>query len=424
MNEYCAIVRRVLGESEPEEAFIYDPPIAVATVENGIKRRQAQMIVRQVQPHHVSVINSAINERFEVETCGVPQNIVATLGEAMKGIWLQQHCFEIIADVLASSTRVKEASLTSQGSIGENLPVTMIAREPSQSCGGAIVEKAAELNMFAQPKKRSRVSRVTQGNVALVSTSVAQLHGEEHFTSDALSLKCVVLHYPSELRWVKTEDKKTRQAVDVAVLNVLVADGTGPIHLELWRNAAETTWKDLEEWSCLNSETLCVEVQHFWANPLTEERQPSIPAARKLISNIRTKIVRLESTTAVSAAQLAASLYSTDFSVLESKPPYRVSISGYVSSVDVERSSESGTPMKSFRLQNDVGRYVHCTVLGRHVDNSAIMAGNCVVVYFAKAAAGRGGNPGQLWLYEDSHVVFLSKRAALPPARMLLELRT
>ena len=92
--------------------------------------------------------------------------------------------------------------------------------------------------------------------------------------------------------------------------------------------------------------------------------------------------------------------------------------------MDVERSSESGTPMKSFRLQNDVGRYVHCTVLGRHVDNSAIMAGNCVVVYFAKAAAGRGGNPGQLWLYEDSHVVFLSKRAALPPARMLLELRT
>ena len=163
-----------------------------------------------------------------------------------------------------------------------------------------------------------------------------------------------------------------------------------------------------------------MDVQHFWVNPLMEERQPSIPAARKLISNIRTKIVHLESTTVVSAAQPAAFLYSTDFAVLESKPPYRVSISGYVSSVDAERSSEAGTPMKSFQLQNDAGRYVHCTALGRHVDNSAIVEGNCVVVYFAKAAAGRGGNPGQLWLYEDSHVVFLSKRTAMQQQAAIL----
>ena len=95
-----------------------------------------------------------------------------------------------------------------------------------QSSEGAIVEKAAELNMLAQPKKRSRVSRVNLHwkSMGLVSTSVAQLHLQEHFTSDALSLKCVVLHYPSELRWVKIEDKQTRQTVDVAVLNVLVED--------------------------------------------------------------------------------------------------------------------------------------------------------------------------------------------------------
>ena len=94
-----------------------------------------------------------------------------------------------------------------------------------------------------------------------------------------------------------------------------------------------------------------------------------------------------------------------------------------MTSVEDERPSESGNPMKSFKLQDDSGRYVLCTALGRHVDNQCLVDNNFIVMYLVKGAAGRNGNVGQLWIYDVSHLVFLSARPLVGPARVCMELR-
>lgn len=79
--------------------------------------------------------------------------------------------------------------------------------------------------------------------------------------------------------------------------------------------------------------------------------------------------------------------------------------------------------MKGFRLQDNTGKYVQCVAFGRHVDNPFISDKKEVVLYFVTALAGRGHFPGQLWVYDESHVSMLRSECEAPNARQHIELR-
>ena len=79
--------------------------------------------------------------------------------------------------------------------------------------------------------------------------------------------------------------------------------------------------------------------------------------------------------------------------------------------------------MKTFRLHDHSGRYVHCVALGRHVDNDCLAHLNEVVLYFATAKAGLNNGAGQLWMYDESHIVLVGNRYCVPPASICMELR-
>ena len=149
-----------------------------------------------------------------------------------------------------------------------------------------------------------------------------------------------------------------------------------------------------------------------------------IESMRKARNTDRTRIVRLEQgmQPAVTELQLllpSEELYTRDFSRLLQAPPFQVNLCGVVTTVGEEvLAQNSGRPMRSFHLQDQTGRWVQCSILGRHVENRCLTANAEVILYFASASRPSSPNaPSQLCLYDDSHLVLLRMNAAIPPAR-------
>ena len=120
---------------------------------------------------------------------------------------------------------------------------------------------------------------------------------------------------------------------------------------------------------------------------------------------------------------LSLELFAPDLQCLEDKPPFSVSVRGLVTCVQDEIVSQSGIPMRNFTLQDEAGRYVQCVVCGRHVDNDFLEERNEVILYFARALTGLNQRAGQLWMYDDSHIVLLDTRSTLPPSKISVELK-
>ena len=280
-------------------------------------------------------------------------------------------------------------------------------------------------DMFhSPPNKRNRAGMFPASAPAPIPKTVEVMNAQGHIASDAISLHCAVLHVPAELRRVSVNDRKSKQDVYVPVTNILLCDNGGPIQLELWREVAERVWNDLVKWSNSANSRIYVRLEYAWVRNLGNDyTMPSVPAVKKLHGNSRTRLVLSDSISQSSAQSLATRLYSCDFNVLSATPPFIVSLAGYVSSVEEERLSETGNPTRTFFLQDDAGRYATCVAVGRHVDNAALTPNNQVVMYFAKASPGRGGNPGQLMVYDDAHVVALSQNADVGSPRTCMELR-
>ena len=79
--------------------------------------------------------------------------------------------------------------------------------------------------------------------------------------------------------------------------------------------------------------------------------------------------------------------------------------------------------MRSFNLRDNKGNYVLCCAHGRQADSDFLRNQLSIAVFFATARQGRNDGPGQLWLYDESHIVFLQEMVVLPHARVLIQLR-
>ena len=133
----------------------------------------------------------------------------------------------------------------------------------------------------------------------------------------------------------------------------------------------------------------------------------------------RTTLTRLRISTQDSminpSLTVPTSLYISEFTRLSQPAPFSTNLLGVVTSVESETISQSGNPMRTFMVQDAYGKSLRCVALGRHVDNPALVIGNEIVLFFSTALAGLGGNAGQMWLYDDCHIVHMRGGCLVPP---------
>ena len=154
-----------------------------------------------------------------------------------------------------------------------------------------------------------------------------------------------------------------------------------------------------------------------------------LTAMRKCVSGKRTRVVRLTRATRQSMKQfrhifLSEKLFIRELSRLTHAAPCWVSVLGIVARLKDETQSQNGSPMRSFMLCDPTGKYVPCTCLGRHVDNQHLVENNEIIIYFADAKLPNTANlPGQLWLYDESHIGLSRSQCNAPTLRSLVDLR-
>ena len=99
--------------------------------------------------------------------------------------------------------------------------------------------------MFASPRPKKKRKEARADSSEVQYRSIHQLHTEDLSDADAVAVQERILQAPKEPTWIKVKDRYTKQEELVPVVSLLLADRTGPIVLELWRNSAESMVRDL-----------------------------------------------------------------------------------------------------------------------------------------------------------------------------------
>ena len=256
--------------------------------------------------------------------------------------------------------------------------------------------------------------------------AIQELHLEEVSLTNPAALEAFVLHAPTEPRWQSITNRLTGQAEAVAVVTVLLADRTGPILFEAWRENAESMCRNFLNWqeNDAGNTPLYVSMERF---EIKEDARAQQTPTRKLHSTEHLTITRILNPTQESLkstlVQANPGLYTKNFNRLAVRPPFLMSISGIVTHTKSESTSSTNEGMKDFRLQDNTGRYVNCKAYGRHASDIFIADSTEVVLYFAMARAGLNNLRGCLWLYDEAHIMELAKSCNVPVGRQLMELR-
>jgi hypothetical protein len=276
------------------------------------------------------------------------------------------------------------------------------------------------MSMFASSKKRPR-RHSPQPTLSCGLVSAAEIHATDVSNSDAFEFRGYLLYYPDALRWASVTNNRNRSQEIVPVLNVLLADQTGPVQMELWRQAAVDAFHNFELWTAEPFVPVPIVVSRFVVRNLARRNVMCFPPSRRIVSSNKTAIRRAPAGMQLPGS-LAPTMYISDFSVLKREAPFIASVQGIVSAVEAESEAQSsGTPMRGFKLHAADGCYVRCLAYGRHVDNECLQAGNQIILYFCSAQSGLGSSSGQLWLYNESHIVRVKSGVAVPPATTLLD---
>ena len=78
--------------------------------------------------------------------------------------------------------------------------------------------------------------------------------------------------------------------------------------------------------------------------------------------------------------------------------------------------------MSNFEFTTHAGVKLDAVARGRHASGSFSVTGTEVCLYFAKAAKGKPGYKGALWLHDNAHVVIERAHAPVPTVTSIIEL--
>ncbi len=114
--------------------------------------------------------------------------------------------------------------------------------------------------------------------------------------------------------------------------------------------------------------------------------------------------------------------FATDAMLLQTVPlPCLIHLRGFVGVVQ-PRSDNAAADMTNFEFITHPGVKLDAVARGRHASGSFLVTGTEVCLYFAKAAKGKPGYKGALWLHDNDHVVIERALAPIPTVTSIIEL--
>ena len=407
-QRYFDIVAQVLGSSGPASTFRFEPQVAIDDAEGPESAQDIEAAVSRVTEDMAPMIERAVEEAWAQDLRRCSAVNVSGMVDVMKTRWMKERYFGIVIAVARS--REEPGCRASEGSVGD---------------GGADRGHIFAGDMFASPKKRARTGSASKPAAPPVRKNVLDIQGGTAVGGARVEFHGLVLHCPDEPRWVGVENRRTKTHEDVPVLTVLLADSAGPMLAEAWRQEAidavmgcvGNTHENCDV-SCGICVTNCV---------VRAEKGPSFPALKKLSLDQRS-VVRLLSAGERNSlrggpADTSGVLLLRNMTAFAHVVPWRASVVGVVSRVEEESESASGVPLRAFTLQDGSGQYVSCVALGRHASSVFLAVRNELACYFARGLQGLGNSPGQLWLYDDAHIVLRRANVVMPSARAQIEMR-
>jgi hypothetical protein len=299
--------------------------------------------------------------------------------------------------------------------------VQMRRRWFAEHCATVLGRFRATRQKFRSPKRR----RTSTPQDPAEFRTVADCYALKNSNTDEHKLQCHLIHAPKAVRVIEGQNKMNGQTEKTSVLNIVVADHTGPLHVDLWGSVGEKFLQDVAAAAEQSDEPLPLEISYFFVRRDTRVKWLT-PIVRARTS-ARTTIEQIDRPTQSSVEEdtttMSSSLYVRDFSCLTQSPPFKISIAGVVQNAGRVTQSQNGTDMQRFALHDATGRHVTCIAFGRHAGSTAIEDGKDIIVYFASGVAGRANKPGALWLYDEAHVAALQAQRVQPRATVHMELR-
>ena len=355
-----------------QNTFAFVPQVPVEDLPSDARSRAATLVA-QVQDVHAQKISTLVESRIDSELPLQAPWMSTEVRQQLRHAWMLANYYEVIAQVVSGASSSSSSSVQSSGSVA----------------------------MFTSPAKKARRSVAPDQNAQVAFHNVQELHQLDLPQRAPLGLEAIVLHCPTEPRYVNVTNRSTGQKEPVALLTVLVADTTGPVAFEAWRDSADQLLRNCSEWGdqLQDAQQLYVELQRFDAREDTRAHQ--VPM-RRLPSTEQTIVSRVFAPRRESLTNNAMSphpgLYTKEFNRLVFQPPFIVNISGIVSMVQEEMLSSNGESMRLFRLSDAGGRFVQCRAFSRHAANVHVANGTEVILYFVNAQSGLHNQAGKLWI--------------------------
>ena len=232
-----------------------------------------------------------------------------------------------------------------------------------------------------------------------------------------LTLEARVIYCESEVCFVRlalssSSSIDPRREQLVPFYKMTLADRTGCMFLELWRDAALRIRDVVRAWQ-EQDEVALVRVSGF---TVSFNNRKAFPKACRIGGDddlIVEQIATSKSPFLVDpSVNLDSSLLIERFTVMTTRPPFEIHLSAIVSAVGDIRLTAQGREIRSFRLHDLEGYYVDCEALGNHARNPYLLVQNKIVIFGAIAQPYFDWKT--LWINNFSHIMLITYGCSVP----------
>ena len=421
---YFDIVEKVLNQDEnTAKAFSFVPALPAQEMPDEDSKSRALDLIKAVREEHVNPIANQVAAELATSMQSLP---VFTQGdEEVKHGWMKENYYRIVADIVLPSRNDTSICATGPTTFSTGSPTKSSAPQKRRCAWSAMLESPQKRSVRANGDQKCEVKTeptyITVGSIC-----------QSNSRSDSHVLQAYVLYWPEQPRFVSVRERRGQSVDQVAVTTCILADRDGPVLVDFWRDLATSTIDCFNMWSETkdsdgNQDPVLVNLKYF--NIRSENRKCLLPL-RKLVTSERTTVSSVEKGTQESVTCMEGklpmeALYTRDLSTLEQEPPFLVCVAGVIGVCEAPTVTRSGKALRAFDLHDMNGKCAQCTALGRHADNACIERGNEVILYFAQGQASTMlYQPGQLSIYDDSHIVLLRPGRVVPNASGYIEFHT
>ena len=236
-------------------------------------------------------------------------------------------------------------------------------------------------------------------------------------------------------RRISKGNGKVSNSSETYVMNVTLADRSGPVILNLWDAAADAFLRQIQN---KNEEQnkLILRVEHlriadipsndYNGNILTTMKALHSVTESPALLGTTLSLVEIPSspfmTSHVYSAPTAHACISQYFSVKSQLvPPFRATLRGVLQDVQVGEVTQTGQAKCTFALVDEMGSWLQCCAIGRNASGKNLENGNEVVLYYASGRKGTGINDGMVWLFKESMIIKVGRKNV--QKRMQIELK-